>query len=77
MANQKILIPVLGTYKSTTGKVNKRSVLSYKVKLPKIITSVSTFEMMFGFKQPMSYYCGKGLGPDSVSAPGITSRIRL
>lgn len=58
---------------------HKQSTESYTLKLPKVIKHVSPFEMQFGFKQPMEYFCGRGknLGEDSKSIPGYTNNIRL
>jgi len=58
---------------------HKQSTERYKIKLPKIIKHVSPFEMQFGFKQPMEYFCGRGknLGEDSKSIPGYSNNIRL
>ena len=58
---------------------NKQSDTKYTIKLPKIVTHVSPFEMQFGFKQPMAYFCGDKVHPgvESTSIPGYTNNIRL
>lgn len=54
---------------------------AYKIKLPKVIQNVSSFEMQFGMKHPGSYRCRHGkpesVGIESISIPGYTNNIRL
>jgi len=46
MKNQRILFPIYGDNKTDQG------VTGHYLKLPKIITNVSAFEMQFGMIQP-------------------------
>ena len=46
MKKQKILFPIYGDNETDQG------VTGHYLKLPKIITNVSTFEMQFGMRQP-------------------------
>jgi len=54
---------------------------SYKLKLPKILSDVNTFEMQFGMKQPSQYRCRHGepesKGTESRSVPGFTDNVRI
>ena len=54
----------------------------YRIKLPKIITHISPFELQFGMKQPANYSCRLGdadSGEESKSIPGFgyENNIRL
>ena len=53
----------------------------YVLKLPKIITHVSPFEMQFGLKQPAHYKSTKAnsedMGVESKEIRGITDRVRI
>jgi hypothetical protein len=66
---QRILFKRKGEDKNSEG--------TYEVKLPKIITHVSLYEMQFGFKQQMSYRCGEQRGVESTSVPGLPNNVRL
>jgi len=54
---------------------------AYDVKLPKVITHISPFELQFGMKQPAQYRCRVGeltdTGGESVEIPGYTDKAVL
>jgi len=62
MSKQTILFPIYGKSECTQG------VISHYIKLPKIITNVSTFEMQFGVKQPtLNNSNSEGLQPQTLN----------
>jgi hypothetical protein len=75
MAKQQILYPIRGKHTGASGIDNENSILEnqavigYKVKLPKIITDISTFEMQFGMKAPVLHSNKQHTGIESMRLP--------
>jgi len=69
MTKQQILYPIRGKHTGASGIETENSILRYEVKLPKIISDISTFEMQFGMKAPVLNSSKQGTGIKTMKLP--------